>query len=73
MRTDGQTDMPKLVVVYRNFAKAPNAARSALWPYFSGCHQDVEGTVGPTDCHQVESESVRETGNLVTSTAIRES
>jgi hypothetical protein len=33
--TDGQTDMTKLIVAFRNFAKAPkNLVKSTLWKKF---------------------------------------
>ena len=36
MRTDGRTDMTKLVVAFRNFAKAPNKTRqNTLTEYFN--------------------------------------
>ena len=30
-RTDGQTDMTKLIVAFRNFAEAPNETNFVLW------------------------------------------
>jgi hypothetical protein len=45
MRTDGQTDMTKLIVIFRHFAKAPKVGSSVLalhhiYEYLLGINKD---------------------------------
>ena len=45
MRTDGRTDMTKLLVVFRNFTKAPNNDRVSLHHQPTSCEFNFHGSM----------------------------
>jgi len=52
MRTDGRTDMTKLIVVFRNFAKAPKN-HYTLYEKFLGFHEIWKSIFRPLGSHDL--------------------